>query len=72
MNKWNLLRMILQVCTAVGIMLPIQTIFQLAAGISIPIPALITKVFIFVLLAVFAVFFDYRLTRQTKFVEELG
>ena len=53
-------------------MLPIQTIFQLAAGISIPIPALITKVFIFVLLAVFAVFFDYRLTQQTKFVEELG
>lgn len=69
---YALLRMILRVCTAVGIMLPVQTIFQLAAGISIPIPALITKVFIFVLLAVFAVFFDYRLTRQTKFVEELG
>ena len=60
---YALLRMILRVCTAVGIMLPVQTI---------PIPALITKVFIFVLLAVFAVFFDYRLTRQTKFVEELG
>lgn len=69
---YALLRMILRVCTAVGIMLPVQTIFQLAAGISIPIPALITKVFIFVLLAVFAVFFDYRLTRQTKFVGELG
>ncbi len=50
--------MILRVCIAVGVMLPIQTIFQLAAGISIsiPIPALATKVFIFVLLAVFAVF----------------
>lgn len=67
-----LFRMILQVCVVIGIMLPVQTIFQLAAGISIPIPALITKVFIFVLLAVFAVFFDYRLTRQTKFAEELG
>ena len=48
--------MILRVCIAVGVMLPIQTIFQLAAGISIPIPALATKVFIFVLLSVFAVF----------------
>lgn len=44
----------------------------LRAGISMPIPALATKVFIFVLLSVFAVFFDYRLTRQTKFAEELG
>ncbi len=67
-----LLRMILRVCIAVGIMLPVQTIFQLAAGISIPIPALVTKVFIFVLLAIFAVFFDCRLTRRTEFVEELG
>lgn len=66
-----LLRMILQVCMAVGVMLPMQTIFQLAAGISIPVPALATKVFIFVLLAVFAVFFDYCLTRWTKFVRKL-
>lgn len=67
-----LLRMILRVCIVVGIMLPVQTIFQLVAGISIPIPALVTKVFIFVLLAVFAVFFDYRLTHKTKFAEGLG
>ena len=44
----------------------------LREGISMPIPALATKVFIFVLLSVFAVFFDYRLARQTKFVEELS
>ena len=67
-----LLRMILRVCIAVGIMLPVQTIFQLAAGSSIPIPALVTKVFIFVLLAIFAVFFDCHLTRRTEFAEELG
>lgn len=53
-----LLRMIWKVCMCVGIMLPIQTIFQLMAGISIPFPALLTKVFIFVMLAVFAFYFS--------------
>lgn len=62
-----LLRMILKVCMCVGIMLPIQTIFQLMAGISIPLPALVTKVFIFVLLAVFAVYFEYRLKGKVNF-----
>jgi len=69
---YALLRMILRVCIAVGVMLPVQTIFQLVAGISIPIPALATKVFIFVLLAVFAVFFDYRLKEGTEYAEELS
>lgn len=67
-----LLRMLFRLCIGVGIMLPIQTFFQLAAGISIPIPALITKVFIFILLAVFAVFFDYRLKHRTEYVEGLN
>lgn len=67
-----LLRMLLRICMVIGIMLPVQTFFQLAAGISIPIPALITKVFIFILLAVFAVFFDYRLKHGTEYAEELS
>lgn len=67
-----LLRMIFRVCMGIGIMLPVQTCFQLAAGIFIPIPALITKVFIFVLLAIFAVFFDYRLKCETEYSEECG
>jgi len=56
-----LLRMILRVCMGVGIMLPIQTVFQLFSGISIPIPAIITKVLIFVMLALFAVFFEHKM-----------
>ena len=64
-----LLRMIFKVCMSVGIMLPIQSVFQLLAGISIPIPALITKVLIFVMLAVFAAFFEYRLKRETEYAE---
>lgn len=53
--------MILRVCMGVGIMLPIQTVFQLLSGISIPILAIITKVLIFVMLALFAIFFERKM-----------
>lgn len=65
-----LLRMLFRICMVVGIMLPVQTFFQLAAGISIPVPALITKVFIFILLAIFAAFFYYRLKQGTEYAED--
>ncbi|SEP56254.1 hypothetical protein SAMN02910369_00180 [Lachnospiraceae bacterium NE2001] len=58
-----LLRMILIVCLVVGIMLPVQTIFQMLAGIDLPIPALITKVLIFIILAAFAFYFDRKLKK---------
>ena len=58
-----LLRMILIVCQVIGIMLPVQTIFQMLAGIELPIPALITKVFIFIILAAFALYFDRKLRK---------
>lgn len=64
-----LLRMIFKLCMCVGIMLPIQSVFQLLAGISIPLSALITKVFIFVMLAVFATVFEYRLKNGTRYAE---
>lgn len=59
-------RMIFKLCIIVGVMLPVQTVFQLLAGIFIPLPALISKVFIFVILALFAAFFERRLKKQTK------
>lgn len=65
-----LLRIILKVCIGIGIMLPIQTAFQMMAGISIPIPALVTKVLIFVMLALFAAFFEHQLKRETKYIKE--
>mgnify|MGYP002514502582 CR=1 FL=1 len=49
----------------VGIMLPLQTVFQLMAGISVPIPALCTKVLIFVMLAGFALYFEHKLKKNT-------
>lgn len=71
MNKndfigYILLRMLLKICAVIGIMLPLQAVAQILADISIPFPALITKVMIFVLLALFAVIFEYRLKHSTK------
>lgn len=66
-----LIRMIFRICMIIGIMLPVQSVFQILAGIAIPIPALITKVLIFVLLAVFAVIFEYRLKSETKYMEDI-
>ena len=56
-------KVIILLCLIVGIMLPVQTIFQILAGIELPIPALITKVFIFIILAVFALYFDRKLRK---------
>jgi len=66
-----LLRMMLTVCMIIGIMLPFQTAAQLVAGILLPVPALITKVFIFVLLAACAAVFEYRLKCGTEYVEDI-
>jgi hypothetical protein len=55
---------ILVLCVVMGVMLPIQTIFQLMAGIYIPIPVLIIKVGIFMVLALFAMYFSVRVWKQ--------
>lgn len=59
-----ILSTILTLCVIIGVMLPIQTAFQVLAGIDIPIPVLITKVGIFVLLAAFAAYFNFKLFRS--------
>jgi hypothetical protein len=61
-----LLAVILMLCTVIGVMLPAQTVFQVMAGIETPIPVLITKVAIFVVLAVFAFIFNTKLYRKLK------
>ncbi len=48
----------LTLCVVMGLMLPIQTIYQLMAGIIIPIPVLVIKVGIFMVLALFAAYFN--------------
>jgi len=54
----------LTLCVIMGLMLPIQTIFQLVAGIIIPIPVLVIKVGIFMVLAIFAAYFNVKLLAQ--------
>lgn len=66
-----LLRMIFRICKIVGIMVPVQTLFQYLGGISVPLPELITKVFIFMVLAVFAASFEFKLRRTTRYAEEI-
>lgn len=61
-----LLAIILRLCEVIGVMLPIQTLFQTMAGIKIPITALITKAGIFVILAIFAAYFNSKLYKNIK------
>ncbi|GAA4334671.1 hypothetical protein [Flaviaesturariibacter amylovorans] len=57
-----LLAALLLLCIVIGIMLPVQTLFQLQAGIELPVPVLITKMASFCILAAFALYFFWRLT----------
>lgn len=59
-----LLDILLTLCVLMGIMLPIQTIFQLQAGIELPLAVLITKVATFCLLAAFALYFKIQAMRN--------
>jgi len=61
-----LLGIVLTLCGVMGVMLPVQTVFQLMAGIEIPLPVLVTKVGIFVVLAVFATYFNRKLLRGIR------
>lgn len=61
-----LLPLLLTVCTVVGIMLPIQTVFQIKAGISISISAIVTKIGTFIVLAFFALYFNIKFYRNIK------
>jgi len=58
------LAIILKACIIIGIMLIVQTIFQNLAGVFIAVPVLITKVGIFVALALFAAYFDIKLYKN--------
>jgi hypothetical protein len=61
-----LLGIILNMVLFVGIMVIVQALFQIKSGIDLPIQAIITKVGIFVVLAITAVFYEVRLFRNIK------
>jgi hypothetical protein len=59
-----ILAIILKACEIIGIILLVQTLVQILAGIVLPIPVLVTKVGIFIVLATFALYFDSKLYRN--------
>lgn len=61
-----LLSMLLMICLIMGVMLPVQTVYQMLAGIELPIQAIVSKVGIFVLLAAFAAHFNNRLYKSIE------
>jgi len=61
-----LLGIILNMLIFVGIMVINQTVFQSIAGISSQISVIITKVGIFVILAIFAIYYSIKLFKNIK------
>lgn len=56
-----LLESLLMLCIIIGIMIPIQTTFELSAGIKLSIGEIATKAASFVILALFALYFNIKL-----------
>ena len=61
-----LLGIILNMLSLVGLMVILQTVFQNRAGIEMPIEAAITKVGIFVLLAIVAIYYEIKLFKNIE------
>jgi hypothetical protein len=61
-----LLGIILNMLTLVGILVIFQALFQDRAGIQFPIEATITKVGIFVVLAMISIYYEIKLFRNIK------
>lgn len=56
-----LLAVILKMCEIIGVMISVVTVFQVIGGIVLPIPVLVTKGGIFIMLAAFAAYFNFKL-----------
>lgn len=60
---------VLCLCSIVGIMIIFQSVFQALSHTNIPLPALITKGLIFVVLAGFAIYFRRKLHEEMRSYE---
>jgi len=61
---YNLLGIILTFLIMISLILPVQTIFQISAGIDLPLEVMISKVGIFVFMGILAVFFNLKLYKN--------
>ncbi|WP_242851381.1 hypothetical protein [Clostridium sp. DMHC 10] len=57
---------LLMLCMIVGMMIPIQTVFELSAGIKLSIGEIVTKGLSFIILALFALYFNIKLFENIK------
>lgn len=64
--SYILLGSILTLCIVIGVMLPAQTVFQLSSGIKLSTGELVTKMGTFVILALFALYFNIKLFKSIK------
>lgn len=60
------LNALLVISIVIGMMLPIQTVFQIKEGIDVPLDVLITKIGIFVVIAIFALALLQNLLKHQK------
>lgn len=65
-----LFRMALTLCTLIAVMVPAQSLVQWMCNIELPLPALLTKVFSFMVLGVFAWNFERKLRGKSMVVRE--
>jgi len=61
-----LLESLLILCIVIGIMIPLQTVFELSAGVKLSIGEIVTKGASFVILALFALYFNVKLFKSIK------
>ena len=59
-----LLEALLTLCFMVGVILPMQSVFQINAGITIPLPVLITKIATFCILALISLPLEIKLIKN--------
>lgn len=65
-----ILAVMLKLCMLVGIMMIPQTICQVASGVDVPIPALVTKSLSFVALGGFAYYFNTKMYKELSYEEK--
>lgn len=61
-----LLESLLMLCIVIGIMLPFQTVFELSAGVKLSIGEIVTKSASFIILSLFALYFNIKLFKSIK------
>lgn len=59
-----LMAVLLTLCVGIGIMLPLQTVFQTLMGIHTPIEVFVTKIGIFIILSIFSLYFLRKLYKN--------